>query len=207
MAAYNQINRIVARSPAVYRARRQRGASHLQGRNREAQLPQTFLLGFGFSASACCGRVCNAFVPIFLSQRFDLAPGIIGFVADAGQYRRTIDPASHRRTIRPVAHTIGRRMPFVLVGAPIAAVAFAFVPMAQALPLFIASIVTVLLAMAVYRTPVIALMPDITPNAFRSQANGVINFMGGIGAIIAFLAASLYEVRPQLAVLGRAAWF
>jgi MFS family permease len=49
--------------------------------------------------------------------------------------------------------------------------------------------------MALWRTPVVALMPDITPSPFRSQANGIINFMGGIGAIIAFLVgASLYEM-------------
>jgi maltose/moltooligosaccharide transporter len=56
-----------------------------------------------------------------------------------------------------------------------------------------------LLAMAVFRTPVIALMPDITPSQYRSQANGVINFMGGIGAIIAFLVgSSLYEKSSNL---------
>ena len=51
--------------------------------------------------------------------------------------------------------------------------------------------------MAIWRTPVVALMPDITPSKFRSQANGVINFMGGVGAIISFLlGARLYEMNP-----------
>ena len=55
-----------------------------------------------------------------------------------------------------------------------------------------------LLSMAVWRTPIVALMPDITPSKYRSQANGVINFMGGIGAIIAFLGgATLYEMNPN----------
>ncbi len=54
---------------------------------------------------------------------------------------------------------------------------------------------TLILSMAVWRTPVVALMPDITPSKFRSQANGVINFMGGVGAIISFLLGSqLYEI-------------
>ena len=52
--------------------------------------------------------------------------------------------------------------------------------------------------MAIWRTPVVALMPDITPSKYRSQANGIINFMGGIGAIIAFLGgAALYEMNPN----------
>jgi maltose/moltooligosaccharide transporter len=41
-------------------------------------------------------------------------------------------------------------------------------------------------------------MPDITPSKYRSQANGIINLMGGLGAIIAFLGgASLYEKNPD----------
>jgi MFS family permease len=49
-----------------------------------------------------------------------------------------------------------------------------------------------------WRTPVIALMPDITPSQFRSQANGVINFMGGIGAIVALQTGGiLYKMSPN----------
>ncbi len=52
--------------------------------------------------------------------------------------------------------------------------------------------------MAFWRTPVVALMPDITPSKFRSQANGIINFMGGVGAIISFLGGSvLYKMNPS----------
>jgi maltose/moltooligosaccharide transporter len=63
------------------------------------------------------------------------------------------------------------------------------------LPLFVTCTVTFVLAMAIWRTPIVALMPDITPSRYRSQANGVINFMGGIGSIIAFLiGAKLYKI-------------
>jgi MFS-type transporter involved in bile tolerance (Atg22 family) len=65
------------------------------------------------------------------------------------------------------------------------------------LPLFVACTSTLLLSMALWRTPVVALMPDITPSPFRSQANGIINFMGGVGAIVSFLVgAQLYERNP-----------
>lgn len=161
--------------------------------------PKMFLLGFGFFGVSVLWAVYNAFVPIFLSLRFGLEPGLIGFIMTLDNIAALfIQPPIGALSDR-MRTPIGRRMPFILVGAPIAAVAFAFVPMAQALPLFMASIIAMLLAMAVYRTPVIALMPDITPSQFRSQANGVINFMGGIGAIIAFLVgSSLYEKSPGL---------
>jgi maltose/moltooligosaccharide transporter len=54
-----------------------------------------------------------------------------------------------------------------------------------------------LLSAALWRTPVVALMPDITPSEKRSQANGIINFMGGIGTIIALQTGGmLYKLSP-----------
>ncbi len=86
-------------------------------------------------------------------------------------------------------------MPFILIGAPIGALAFGLIPMAAVLPLFVACTSTLLLSMAFWRTPVVALMPDITPSRYRSQANGIINLMGGLGTIIASLVGStLYEI-------------
>jgi MFS family permease len=92
---------------------------------------------------------------------------------------------------------IGRRMPFILIGAPIGALVFGVIPLAAVLPLFVACTSTLLLSMALWRTPVVTLMPDLTPSEFRSQANGIINFMGGVGAIISFLVGSmLYKMNP-----------
>jgi MFS family permease len=66
------------------------------------------------------------------------------------------------------------------------------------LPLFVACTSTLLLSAALWRTPVVALMPDITPSEFRSQANGVINFMGGIGTIVALQTGGmLYKISPS----------
>jgi len=86
-------------------------------------------------------------------------------------------------------------MPFILIAAPLGAVAFGLIPMVSALPLFIACTLTLVVSMAFWRTPVMALMPDITPSRYRSQANGIINLMGGLGSVIASLGGSaLYEL-------------
>ena len=156
-----------------------------------------FLLGFGFFGISIIWGVYNAFVPIFLSEKFHLTPILIGFFM-------TLDNIAALLIQPPVGvwsdrlrTPIGRRMPFILIGAPLGALAFGILPMAAALPMFVACTSTLLLSMAVWRTPVIALMPDITPSDKRSQANGVINFMGGIGGIISFLVgSSLYKINP-----------
>ena len=152
---------------------------------------KTFLLGFGFFGVSVIWGVYNAFVPIFLSEKFHLAPAIIGFFMTLDNIAALfIQPPVGAWSDR-LRTPLGRRIPFILVGAPITALAFGLIPIAAVLPLFVACTSTLLLSAALWRTPVVALMPDITPSAFRSQANGVINFMGGIGTIIALQTGGL----------------
>ena len=49
---------------------------------------------------------------------------------------------------------------------------------------FIALLLVVLLAMATFRSPAVALMPDVTIKPLRSKANAVINLMGTAGGIL-----------------------
>jgi maltose/moltooligosaccharide transporter len=155
---------------------------------------KTFLLGFGFFGVSVIWGVYNAFVPLFLANKFGLSPVWIGFFMTLDNIAALLIQPPVGAWSDRLRTPIGRRMPFILIGAPLAALAFGLIPLASVLPLFVACTSTLLLSMALWRTPVIALMPDITPSQFRSQANGVINFMGGIGAIVSFLVgASLYE--------------
>lgn len=156
---------------------------------------KTFLLGFGFFGVSVIWGTYNAFVPLFLANKFGIRPGFIGFFMTIDNIAAIfIQPAVGAWSDR-LRTRIGRRLPFILVGAPIAALAFGIIPLASVLPIFMASTATLILSMAIWRTPVVALMPDITPSKFRSQANGVINFMGGVGAIISFLVGSqLYDI-------------
>ncbi len=156
---------------------------------------KTFLLGFGFFGVSVIWGTYNAFVPLFLANKFGVRPGVIGFFMTLDNIAALfIQPLVGAWSDR-LRTRIGRRLPFILVSAPISAVAFGLVPIVAVLPLFVACTVTLILSMAIWRTPVIALMPDITPSKFRSQANGIINFMGGVGAIISFLIGSkLYDI-------------
>ena len=162
------------------------------------KIGKTFLLGLGFFGVSVIWSVYNAYVPVFLDARFGLSAGFIGIFMTLDNIAALfIQPAVGAWSDR-LRTPIGRRMPFILIGAPIAAVAFYMLPKSMTLPVFFFAASLLLLAMAIWRTPVVALMPDITPSKYRSQANGIINFMGGIGAIIAFLfGATLYEMNPS----------
>ncbi len=157
-----------------------------------------FLLGFGFFGISIIWGVYNAFVPVFLAEKFQLDVRWIGFFMTLDNIAALLIQPPVGAWSDRLRTPIGRRMPFILIGAPIGAIAFGFIPVAAILPLFVTCTSTLLLSMAFWRTPAIALMPDITPSRFRSQANGIINMMGGVGAILSFLVgARLYELNPS----------
>ena len=159
---------------------------------------KTFLLGFGFFGLSVVWGVYNAFVPIFLSEKFGLSPIVVGFFMTLDNIAALFIQPPVGAWSDKLRSPLGRRIPFLLIGAPITAVAFGLIPLPAILPLFVACTSTLLLSAAFWRTPVIALMPDITPSEFRSQANGIINFMGGIGTIIALQTGGiLYKMSPN----------
>ena len=83
---------------------------------------------------------------------------------------------------------IGKRMPYILVGTFVSAVAFPFIPLFMHNNMIVAMIITmavVLVFMMMYRNPAVALMPDITPKPLRAKANGIINIMGYFGGAFA----------------------
>jgi len=142
-----------------------------------------FLLGFGFFGVSVIWGVYNAFVPIYLSEKFGLPVIMIGFFMTLDNIAALLIQPPVGAWSDRLRTPIGRRMPFILIGAPIGALAFGLIPVAAVLPLFVACTSTLLLSMALWRTPVVALMPDITPSQKRSQAA----FLGG---------SALYRMNP-----------
>jgi MFS family permease len=167
------------------------------------------LLGFGFLGISLLWGIYNAYVPIFLQagrQDFSTSAGVSGFGLGTTLtgFIMTLDNLAALFILPYVGAwsdrlrtSWGRRKPFIAIGAPLAMVSFMTIPHALSGPLaiFMLMICLMLLSMDLFRTPVIALMPDITPSPKRSQANGVINLMGGIGGILASVAGgALFKI-------------
>lgn len=148
---------------------------------------QIFLIGFGFLASSLAWAIYNAQVPLILSQRFLLSNTLIGTVMTIDNFFGVIFQPLVGAWSDNTRTRIGQRMPWILIGLPICAVLFAIIPLQQVLWAFMGTIILFNLIMALWRSPVISLMPDVTPAPLRSEANGIINMMGGLGAIVAFL--------------------
>lgn len=152
---------------------------------------RTFLLGFGFFGISLIWPIFNNYVPVFLREDFALPAWIIGFIMTWDNYLNMfVQPIVGERSDHTRSR-LGRRKPWMLVGAPLAAFFFILVP-AMRTPLAIMfAILLTNLAMALFRSPTIALLGDLFPSHQRSTANGVINLMGGLGAIAAFLVGGL----------------
>ena len=98
-------------------------------------------------------------------------------------------------------HTrFGRRKPWLMLGAPLAAFFFILVPFVRENFVLIAlAILGTNLGMALFRSPTVAYLGDLFKPGERSKANGVINLMGGVGGALAlFFGGALYKIGVPL---------
>ena len=99
-------------------------------------------------------------------------------------------------------HTrIGKRMPYILIGTFVSAVAFPFIPLFfhySNIVGMVSMMAIVLIFMMMYRNPAVALMPDITPKPLRAKANGIINIMGYFGGAFATVLGIFYVLSSYI---------
>lgn len=151
---------------------------------------QTFLIGFGFFASSIAWAMYNNYVPVLLKNYLS-STTLIGIVMTFDNIFGVIFQPVFGALSDKTRTRFGRRMPYVLLGIPICAVVFPFIPFTKSLFSLMAVIIIFNFVMSTWRAPVVALMPDLTPAPLRSQANGIINFMGGLGSLFSFFAGGL----------------
>ncbi len=146
------------------------------GKFAEAQGESTVALGGGFTL-----------VPLFIGiiMTFDNIFGVI--------FQPTFGKLSDNWHSK-----LGKRRPFIVSCAPISAVLFTLIPLValnvegeMRLPLTMAAVILFVFSMSLWRAPVVALMPDLTPPELRSEGNAVINLMGGLGSAVGMVAGTI----------------
>lgn len=165
----------------------------------------TFLIGFGFFTMGLMDILYDTYVPIFLGTYITKNVTIGALMTLDNILAVFLIPivslwSDNTRT------RIGRRMPFIIVLLPLSALFFAMIPYATARSL--GALLLIIFGLNIVkqasRGPVVALMPDTIPGEYRSEANGIINTMGALGAIISTVGlARLMDLDIVLPVLGR----
>lgn len=160
----------------------------------------TFLIGLGFFTMGLMDPLYDTYIPIFLG-RYIKSNALIGAVMTLDNvFAIFLIPVFSAISDRTQTR-IGRRMPFIITLLPLSAFAFGLIPFAalSSLVLLIILIFALNLFKQAVRGPVVALMPDMVPGEIRSEANGVINTMGGIAAIVGTIGlAQLMNVKVNL---------
>ena len=183
---------------------------------------KTFLLGFGFLGISIIWPVFNQFIPLFLQAGnpefnrqllaegraipdiagFGLAPSLALFVMTWDNLLNMfIAPWAGAKSDQ-TWNRFGRRKGWILLGAPIALLSFVFIPVAQSLLGIAVFILITDLGMALFRSPTVSWLGDLFEKNNRSKANGVINFMGGVGGLLAYFGGGML-----FNAMGRAAPF
>ena len=171
-------------------------------------LKRTFLIGFAFFGILLLWQVYDSWCPTFLTDIFarrmygmssaELKAGdaskilnvqwLVGIIMACDNLAALILLPIFCNLSDKTKTPIGKRMPYILTGTFVAAVAFPFVPLffhQNNIAGMVIMMAIVLMFMMMYRNPAVALMPDITPKPLRAKANGIINIMGYLGGAFA----------------------
>ena len=179
-----------------------------QGTGLKLNYKRTALIGFAFFGILLLWQVYDSWCPTFLTDIFarrmyglssaELKAGdpakilnvqwIVGIIMACDNLAALILLPIFGNISDKTKTPIGKRMPFILTGTFVAAIAFPFIPLffhMNNIAGMVIMMAIVLMFMMMYRNPAVALMPDITPKPLRAKANGIINIMGYFGGAAA----------------------
>ena len=147
---------------------------------------RTILIGLAFLSISSFWQMYDNVIPLILKNSFVLGDTIIGFIMAADNVLALFLLPIFGMLSDKVDTPIGKRMPFILGGTALALCFLLILPYAdntRNLTLFVSGLFFLLLSMGLYRSPAIALMPDLTPKPLRSTGNAIINLLGTLGAV------------------------
>ncbi len=155
---------------------------------------RTFFIGLAFLSISGFWQMYDSIIPLMLQNTFHLGETVTGALM-AMDNVLAIFLLPLFGTLSDKADTkIGKRMPFIVGGTLLAVTLLLLLSAAdkkQSLVMFLSILFLLLLSMGLYRSPAVALMPDLTPNRLRSKANAVINLMGAVGGVYALIMIKL----------------
>ena len=129
---------------------------------------------------------------------FSLVPLFIGIIMTFDNIFGVIFQPTFGKLSDNCHSKLGKRRPFIVTCAPISAVLFTLIPIVALntsgslqLPATMFVIILFVFSMSLWRAPVVALMPDLTPPELRSEGNAIINLMGGIGSAVGMVAGTV----------------
>lgn len=161
---------------------------------------RTVLIGFAFLSICAFWQLYDTVIPLILRDTFRIGDARAGQIMALDNVLALFLLPWFGRLSDRCNSRMGRRMPFIVFGT-IAAVALMLVLTAMdalgRFPAFFTVLLLLLVAMGSYRSPAVALMPDVTPKPLRSKANAIINLMGALGGVFALAVIRLLPAAAE----------
>ena len=155
---------------------------------------RTFLIGLAFLSISAFWQMYDNIIPLILQNTFGLGETVTGTLMAADNVLALFLLPIFGTLSDKVDTRFGKRIPFIAVGTILAVIFLMLLPVADRtvnLGLFVVALFAILLSMGLYRSPAVALMPDLTPNKLRSKGNAVINLMGAVGGVYTLIMIKL----------------
>ena len=169
---------------------------------------RTFLVGLAFLSISAFWQMYDGVIPKILTGTFGIGETVSGAIMAADNVLALFLLPFFGSLSDKCNTKIGRRMPFVTYGTIGAVLLMLVLPLldnsyaAAAAPwkltAFIAVLGVLLFTMGIYRSPAVALMPDVTPKPLRSKGNAVINLMGAAGGILYLIISSVLYSKKRI---------
>ena len=175
---------------------------------------RTILVGLAFLSICAFWQMYDNVIPLILTKTFHMNETYSGVIMAADNILALFLLPFFGSLSDRTSTKLGKRMPFILFGTGCAVILMNLLPLldnsyaAEPSPLKLASFVIVLalllIAMGTYRSPAVALMPDVTPKPLRSRANAIINLMGAVGGVLYLAFAAVLYPNSKVKALEEA---
>ncbi len=155
---------------------------------------RTVLIGLAFLSICAFWQMYDSIIPLILQNTFGIGETLTGAIMAADNVLAIFLLPLFGALSDKTDTRFGKRMPFIVTGTVLAVIFLMLLPVADRqvnVVLFIISLFALLVSMGLYRSPAVALMPDLTPNKLRSKGNAIINLMGAVGGVYTLIMIKL----------------
>lgn len=158
---------------------------------------RTILVGFAFFLISAFWQAYDTIIPLILTNKFEMKQTWSGVIMSLDNIFAVFMLPFFGNLSDKANTKFGKRTPFIVVGTILAVIFFTLLGFVNTLTVFILLLLGALISMAIFRSPAVALMPDVTVKPLRSKANAVINLMGTFGGILILLLGKVLKTSEE----------
>ena len=155
---------------------------------------RTTIVGLAFFSICAFWQLYDGIVPLILKNTFNIGDTVAGGIMALDNVLALFMLPFFGALSDKTSTKIGKRMPYIIGGTALAVISMNFIPFGDNtfnLTLFVVALFIALISMSTYRSPAVALMPDVTPKPLRSKANAIINLLGALGGAFTLIMIKL----------------